>query len=162
MWRHIHVQADWRRSWTYGRAPNCLIRCFKNRIESCNKVTKTRDNTLETWKLKWFTKRCFFLYFTSLLERHPSSSIYCLTHKADLQNAACYSKCYIKNHLIAQCHYKVFFDFNSIRKCSCVVFSAFLSLNVLIGNVMNNCRYMNFIFVRLGQTCKNLKIRSDQ
>ena len=22
MWRHTHVQADWRSSWTYGRAPN--------------------------------------------------------------------------------------------------------------------------------------------
>ena len=24
MWRHIDVQADWRRSWTYGRAPNAI------------------------------------------------------------------------------------------------------------------------------------------
>ena len=24
MWRHIYVQADWRRSWTYGRAPNAI------------------------------------------------------------------------------------------------------------------------------------------
>ena len=24
MWRHIDVQADWRRSWTYGRAPNSI------------------------------------------------------------------------------------------------------------------------------------------
>ena len=24
MWRHIDVQADWRRSWTYGRAPNAV------------------------------------------------------------------------------------------------------------------------------------------
>ena len=24
MWRHMDVQADWRRSWTYGRAPNAI------------------------------------------------------------------------------------------------------------------------------------------
>ena len=24
MWRHIDVQADWRRSMTYGRAPNAI------------------------------------------------------------------------------------------------------------------------------------------
>ena len=24
MWQHIDVQADWRRSWTYGRAPNAI------------------------------------------------------------------------------------------------------------------------------------------
>ena len=24
MWRHIDVQADWRRRWTYGRAPNAI------------------------------------------------------------------------------------------------------------------------------------------
>ena len=24
MWRYIDVQADWRRSWTYGRAPNAI------------------------------------------------------------------------------------------------------------------------------------------
>ena len=24
MWRHIDVQADWRRSWTYGRTPNAI------------------------------------------------------------------------------------------------------------------------------------------
>ena len=24
MWRHIDVQADWRRSWTYGRASNSI------------------------------------------------------------------------------------------------------------------------------------------
>ena len=24
MWRHIDVQADWRRSWTYGRAPDAI------------------------------------------------------------------------------------------------------------------------------------------
>ena len=24
MWRHIDVQADWRRNWTYGRAPNAI------------------------------------------------------------------------------------------------------------------------------------------
>ena len=24
IWRHIDVQADWRRSWTYGRAPNAI------------------------------------------------------------------------------------------------------------------------------------------
>ena len=24
MWRHIFVQADWRRRWTYGRAPNAI------------------------------------------------------------------------------------------------------------------------------------------
>ena len=24
MWRHIDVQAEWRRSWTYGRAPNAI------------------------------------------------------------------------------------------------------------------------------------------
>ena len=24
MWRHIDVQADWRRSWTYSRTPNAI------------------------------------------------------------------------------------------------------------------------------------------
>ena len=133
--------------------PTDFIRCFKSRVESCDKVTNTRDNTTENVKIEVIYQKMYFvLYFTSLLERHPSSSIYCLTHKADLQNVACHSKCYIKNHLIAQCHYKVFFEFNSIRKC-------FLCLLRCI-----------FIFKCLNQKCNEqlqihefhlCKIRSD-
>ena len=44
MWQHIDVQADWRKSWTYGWAPNAIDISYS---ELCEK-----ENKPGTWGIK--------------------------------------------------------------------------------------------------------------
>ena len=47
MWRHIDVQADWRRSWTYGRAPNAIDISYGSL--TCPSKPRHRTNLFIRW-----------------------------------------------------------------------------------------------------------------
>ena len=59
MWRHIDVQADWRRSWTYGRAPKTLLFWHLTGPFCCGKLKRFQCwNTLYILKVLSNIRQC--------------------------------------------------------------------------------------------------------
>ena len=77
MWRHIDVQADWRRSWTYGRAPNAIYRHFVG-FFNVPVLAPTRDHPFYTviWHTAPFSRllRSRWGYGGHILDLTPGPS----------------------------------------------------------------------------------------